>query len=573
MRSLPEPASFTASLDAGDLDACLSYLQREAAATEANARLECRLAEALLHARRQEEAVACCRRALPSSADDAASLQICAWVFSNCACVEEAANCYRTLLQLQPDWIEGYRHLSAALAILGRDAEAAEAAAQDAALRPDDHAAAMHAAELLMRCERAEAAAALLRQAARRNAEPRLLRVLSAAEMLCGRTEAALAAIDQALAGAEGNAEYHIHRGHLLWRLGDIEGAAAAFAVAAALDPANSDARRAQLSLHLAAGLVREATAIGGDLLYRFPDDKPAAEAVWHLLGHRLDTIDGDYVVLDGGGERAARPLRPPPGLFERWRRQRRVVAALMLRETRTRFADLKLGYGWALLEPILHITLLSVTFSVLMHGRPPIGRHFFIFYYTGLIPYLMFVHTSGGMSHAVTGNGAILQLPPVTTSDVIIARGLLEIMTDLVVAVILLVGFGAIGLAAMPDDLWSSAIALLAIAAFGCGIGYVNAVVTVFWRSWEKAYAQLTRILYFISGIFYVPGMMPEWARDALAWNPLLQAIDWFRAGFFSGYRPHWLAPAYLLMLAILALLAGLGLERGLRRRLSVPL
>src|SRR5437762_655418 len=61
---------------------------------------------------------------------------------------------------------------------------------------------------------------------------------------------------------------------------------------------------------------------------------------------------------------------------------------ALIIRETRTRFGDAKLGYGWAIIEPVLHITLLSVTFAVLMHGQPPIGTQFFIFYYTGLVRY-----------------------------------------------------------------------------------------------------------------------------------------------------------------------------------------
>lgn len=243
----------------------------------------------------------------------------------------------------------------------------------------------------------------------------------------------------------------------------------------------------------------------------------------------------------------------------------------MIIRETRTRFADAKLGYGWALIEPILHITLLSVTFAVLMHGQPPIGTHFFIFYYTGLIPYHIFVHTSSGMSHAITGNGPVRQLPPVTTSDVIAARGLLEIMTDVIVAVILLIGFGAVGLAA--DDLWGSSIALLVTAAFGYGFGYVNAVLTVFFPSWDKTYGQVTRVLYFISGIFYVPGMMPDWARHTLAWNPLLHAIDWFRAGFFESYQPHWLDRSYLVILAILALFGGLGLERLLRGKLSAPL
>jgi hypothetical protein len=33
---------------------------------------------------------------------------------------------------------------------------------------------------------------------------------------------------------------------------------------------------------------------------------------------------------------------------------------------------------------------MLSLVFAVLMRGRPPIGEEFFIFYYTGIIPYHM---------------------------------------------------------------------------------------------------------------------------------------------------------------------------------------
>jgi capsular polysaccharide transport system permease protein len=327
------------------------------------------------------------------------------------------------------------------------------------------------------------------------------------------------------------------------------------------------------MALLAAAGRIEQAVAVAGELLSRFPLDDATAEAVLEVLRQRVAAIDGEWAVLADGIERASRPARPTPRIADRLRSQVRVIGALIIRETRTRFADFKLGYGWALLEPILHIALLSATFAVLMHGQPPIGTHFFLFYYTGLIPYQVFTHTSSGMAHAITGNAALLQLPPVTSFDVIAARGALEVATDLVVAVVLLAGFAALSLPAMPDDMWSSSMALLVTAALGCGIGYVNAVVSVFWRSWERVYGQLVRILYFVSGIFYVPAMMPDWVRDVLAWNPLLQAIDWFRAGFFGSYQPHWLDRPYLAVVTFLSLLGGLVLHRGLRRRLSMPL
>ena len=430
------------------------------------------------------------------------------------------------------------------------------------------------AAELLMRCDRAEDAAELLENVAAVAGEPRLLRVLSAAQMLCGRWEPAWPRSTARSPRPRTMPNTTCIAGTCLWRLGDVAGAAAAFEQAARLDPAGPDVRRAQMSLYLAAGLITEATAAGGELLHRFPDDKPTAEAVLHLLHHRLETIDGDYVVLGERDDRAPRPPRRAPGWLDRLRSQRRVIRALIIRETRTRFADHRLGYGWAVIEPVLHIALLSATFAVLMQGRPPIGTHFFIFYYTGLIPYHVFVHTSAGMSHAITSNGAAAAIAaghhlrcdrrarPARNRHRSGRRG------DPVGRL-----WRRSAWRRCPTICGRRRLALLVTAALGCGLGFVNAVVTVFCRSWDKAYGQVTRILYFVSGIFYVPGMMPDWARDMLAWNPLLHAIDWFRAGFFASYQPHWLDRSYLVILAILALLVGLGLQRGLRRKLSVPL
>lgn len=606
---LVDPNAFRSALEGGALDACLLYLRQEQQCGRLPVPENSRLGEALLHRGRPAEAVECCRRALPGAGEDPEALPICAWVFSNCACHAEAAQCYRAMLDRQPDWSEGWRHASGALAAsgmldeavaaalravaldprqaefachagrllveTGRGGEAAAMAMRSLAAQPGDPRVAADAAETLMRCGQMKEAARALREAAAAGADPgpRLWRLLSAAEMLLGQIDKALAAIERALAAAPQEAEYHLHLGHLLSQLGDTAGAAAAFGRAALLTPESPEPRRAQMGLYLAAGLVREATAVGGEMLHHFPDDRPAAEAVLHLLDRRLETIDGEYVVLGEATERGKRPPRPPPGFGDRLAAQCRVIGALILREARTRFADARLGYGWALIEPILHIALLSATFAMLMHGRPPIGTHFFLFYYTGLIPYHMFVHSSGGMSHAITGNAPLLQLPPVTSLDVIAARGLLEIITDAVVAVILLAGFGALGMAEMPDDLWNSAMALLATAALGCGVGCINAVLTVFVRSWEKAFNHLTRLLYFISGIFYVPSVMPGWVRDTLAWNPLLHSVDWFRAGFFASYRPHWLDRSYLVGIAVLALLGGLAIERLLRPRLSIPL
>jgi capsular polysaccharide transport system permease protein len=461
------------------------------------------------------------------------------------------------------------RRLSAIAAVLAQPVKALDLALRALALAPEDREVALHAAELLLRSARHDEAAAIVRgRVVRYPTDAVAWRLLSAAEMLRSRLSDAVAAIDRALAAAPERAEYHLHRGNLLHRLGEFDAAGAAFARAAALDPANPEAKRSQLTAYFDAGRYREAVAVGGELVRAAPDNEEYARALVAAVNRRFDAFDGNYLVL---GEGLARHPREPPR--RRWRdaaaTQWRVVHALIIRETRTRFDGSILGYGWALIEPILHLAMLSIAFAVLMRGQPPIGTHFFVFYYTGLIPYHVFVHSSGSMTYAVTSNGPLLQLPLVTTFDVILARGLLELVTDVIVAAIIFCGVLALGIGDLPTDFAGLATALGLVWLFACGCGFINAVLNACWKPWDKIWNQIVRILYFCSGIFYVPGMMPEWIRNILSWNPLLHGIDWFRSSCFVNYEPFWLDRAYLAIAAGLTLLFGLALERGLRRRL----
>ena len=466
------------------------------------------------------------------------------------------------------------RQLSGALYALEQTEQGVTFALRALALAPADRLNARHAAELLLRAERYDEAAVIILDAVKTHRDdPVAFRLLSAAQMLRGRTEDALDAIDRALSVAADTAEYHLHRANLLYRLGRLDEAAEAFGRAAVLDPSNPDAKRSQLTVYYDSGRFTEALAVGGELIRTSPDNEEYAQAVLQVLNRRLETLDGDYVVLSERPLRARREPRPRPTIFAALNTQARVIHALIIRETRTRFGESKLGYGWALLEPVLHILMLSLVFAVMMRGRPPIGNEFFIFYYTGIIPYHLFVHTSSSMTYAISSNLSLLQLPLVSPFDLIIARGLLELITDTLVAVILLAGFGAVGLGVLPRDLPALSASVIVVWLLGCGVGFVNAVLNAFFKSWDKIWAQLTRILYFCSGIFYVPGMMPDWVRDILVWNPILHAVDWFRSSFFAEYEPHWLDRSYLATVAVLSLVIGLGLERSVRRHLYEPL
>ena len=241
-------------------------------------------------------------------------------------------------IDIEPRNPHALRALSAAEYALGRLREAIDLALRAAGLAPSDNDFSIHAGELLLRADQVEEAVVLLVNSAKHEpTNPTLWRLISAAENQREATGRALAAIERAIELAPNNAEYHLHSGHLLYRLGEFTAAAEAFNRAAELDPANHAVWRAQIDTLLAGGRVTDATALGGELLRAFPEDDGSAETVLRVLNRRLDTIDGDYVVI---GDRTRRlPERPPrvPAFIERLRTQLRVIHALIIRETRTR--------------------------------------------------------------------------------------------------------------------------------------------------------------------------------------------------------------------------------------------
>ena len=248
-----------------------------------------------------------------------------------------------------------------------------------------------------------------------------------------------------------------------------------------------------------------------------------------------------------------------------------RIIIALIFREARTRFRNSKINYAWVIFEPLAHIGIMIVLINTFSHGPPPLGESFAVFYFTGIIPYHVFTHTAGYLMSSISGNKNLLQMPAVTTFDVTAARALVEFGNELAVALLLITAFTALGLGALPLDPLGvlGAFTMLWIAGFGMGM--INCVVSIRFHGWEKLWGAITSLLYFASGTFYIPRMMPEWIRDILVWNPVLQGIELVRFSYFHEIQPRWLDAGYLAIISAILFCTGLFLLQTTKRLASV--
>ncbi|KUJ77277.1 ABC transporter permease [Ruegeria profundi] len=246
---------------------------------------------------------------------------------------------------------------------------------------------------------------------------------------------------------------------------------------------------------------------------------------------------------------------------------QARVIGSLVLRETRASFGTSQFGYLWAIVTPAASVAVL-VTIFTLIGRQPPFGQSLALFFATGILTLEFFNKLSNTLMASFDANKALLTYPLIQETDAIFARVILISATYLLVFVLFYGGLVLLGLSSMPTFPEVVIQAFAATALLGFGFGTVNAVIVSLWDSWLHIERVLTRPLFFLSGIFYIPSNLPPEAIAILEWNPVLHLVEWFREGFYPNYESTVLSKTYPLGLAVGLILFGLAGERLYRKK-----
>ena len=245
---------------------------------------------------------------------------------------------------------------------------------------------------------------------------------------------------------------------------------------------------------------------------------------------------------------------------------QGRVIVSLVLRETRATFGTSVFGYVWAIITPTVSIGLLVFIFS-LVGRQPPFGSSLALFFATGILTLQFFTELSNKLMTVFDANRALLTYPVIKDVDTLIARALLVAATYTLIMAIFYAALIAFGLASLPSRPEHVILAFLATWLLGLGFGTLNAVIASLWETWTHVEKILTRPLFFVSGIFYVPSQLPPQAREVFQWNPVLHLVEWFRHGVYPNYNSMLLDVWYPVGVGSAMLLVGLAGERLFRR------
>jgi ABC-type polysaccharide/polyol phosphate export permease/Tfp pilus assembly protein PilF len=399
-------------------------------------------------------------------------------------------------------------------------------------------------------------------------------RLLSSVLHQAGHAGRASEAARQAVTADPANIEYRLNLASLLSARALHDQALTEVYTALVQAPANATVWRVLSGVHAALGQHAEALQAAERAVELAGDDPNCRAHLDHMMSLCASPAASDDAAAWMVARRAAaRPYgeRRAATLSEDIGIRGRVIYAIMLRDIRTRFGHTKLGYFWAIMEPITHLMTLGAVFYALNRAPPPVGDNLFLFYITGLVPFLMFSHISHDVMSAAEANNVMLQLPIVKRTDIMVAHALRQFATELCVGIVIFSIAALLGQRGVPADPLTAMAAITLLGLLAVGVGAFNLVLVEAFPSYETLYASLIRLLYVASGIYFSPIAMPDWVREILTWNPILQGIEFFRSGFFPQYDPHWLDVNYLLVWVVASIGIGFALERALRARMVV--
>ena len=225
------------------------------------------------------------------------------------------------------------------------------------------------------------------------------------------------------------------------------------------------------------------------------------------------------------------------PSLLRGLKRQSSVVMAIIFKEFKVRQRTSRFGLLYVLVEPMIFIIAIS-SIRYLFRTTEVDGLHVLIWVPLGVAAYLIFKRSITKVPAAIKSNQGLLDYPQVKPIDPLIAIFILEMVMTLVAsAMAMFLIWWVMDVApSFPRPL--EAIGVLAVLLAGSfGAALLMGVYGTFYENVPRTMRILMRPLLFISGVIFSVNALPTYVREYLAWNPILQFIEYFRL-YAAGQR-----------------------------------
>lgn len=241
---------------------------------------------------------------------------------------------------------------------------------------------------------------------------------------------------------------------------------------------------------------------------------------------------------------------------------QGRVIHALFLRETMTRYGRHNIGVLWLFVEPMM-FTLFILTLWTIMKmshaSRIPITA----FALTGYSTVLLWRNMPNRLEKAVSMHLGLMHHRNVRPIDIYFSRLLLEIGGATASFLFLSIAFISIGYMEPPENILEVVVGWVLMAWFGSALAIAVGAMSELSEIFERLWHPVTYILVGFSGLGFIVDALPQNAQYYALLVPMVNCLEIIRDGYFGSiFTAHYSVLYILAWNSVLTLMAMFGVR-----------
>lgn len=261
-----------------------------------------------------------------------------------------------------------------------------------------------------------------------------------------------------------------------------------------------------------------------------------------------------------------------PLDLGELWR-YRDLLMLLAWRDIAARYRQSVIGYGWAVLKPVLSMVIFTFIFNTVADIQT-YGLPYQLFAFTGMLPWLYFSNTIiASTASVVTSSGMLTKVyfPRMVLPVSSIVVGLVELAIQGIVLAALIWYFnGAAVPAGSGGDLepwwftvgWRTLclplfLGLCVLSALSVGLWLT--ALNVKYRDVGQAVPFLVQAWMWLSPVVYPSSLVSPGMRPYYGLNPMAGVIEGFRWSILGSTTPDWTMMGVSTAVVVVLLITGL--------------
>ena len=218
------------------------------------------------------------------------------------------------------------------------------------------------------------------------------------------------------------------------------------------------------------------------------------------------------------------------------------ILSNLVSKELKSQYRNMSLGFLWALLNPLVMVTVLSVAWTIFLDA----DASFPVLVLVALIPYNFFTYCLNGCATSILANVTLvkkIRFPRQILPISIILTHLIHFAIQFLLVVAVLILFPHPGHAISLHLLWIPLILLVQLGLV-VGLGLLVAGLNVVYRDVQYIVESLLVVLFWASPILWSAGPQSPLAKSQLLYfvyylNPLSGILEAWRSVLYFGQNP----------------------------------